>query len=73
MDVILHIWLRLLERYAEQVFFQGESSGVVSFLLIGVLVYLYKQEKRANKKQCPCTNKSDQKENKYLDKKEEAE
>ncbi|QFT88580.1 hypothetical protein FIU87_07995 [Bacillus sp. THAF10] len=76
MDIVLHIWVRLLEKYAEQLFFQNESSGVFSFLLVGVLAYLYKQEKEINKRGCSCCQKQKQeavKENNFPDSKEEAE
>lgn len=73
MDIVLQIWLRLLERYAEELFFQDSSSGVFSFLIVGVLAYLYKQEKETNRK-CTCCQTTAKKEEKQLpDTKEEAE
>ncbi len=73
MDIVLQIWLRLLERYAEELFFQDSSSGVFSFLIVGVLAYLYKQEKEINRK-CACCQTAEKKgENRQPDTKEEAE
>ncbi|MFE7061286.1 hypothetical protein ACFVAD_03900 [Sutcliffiella sp. NPDC057660] len=62
MDILFEIWLRLFEVYAEDLFFQGESSGVFSFLLIGVLAYLFKQEKTGqNSNGCSCCRKEREK------------
>lgn len=66
MDILFEIWLRLFEVYAEDLFFQGESSGVFSFLLIGVLAYLFKQEKTgqsSNSNGCSCCRKEREKNN----------
>ncbi|WP_404432452.1 hypothetical protein [Sutcliffiella horikoshii] len=69
MDIVLQIWVTLLERYAEEIFFQDSSSGVFSFMIIGVLAYLYKQEKET-KKNCSCCQTE---EKKLPEKQEEAE
>ncbi|MBM7621529.1 hypothetical protein JOC95_003418 [Bacillus tianshenii] len=64
MDILFEIWLRLFEVYAEDLFFQGESSGVFSFLLIGVLAYLFKQEKTGQSQSgngCTCCRKEREK------------
>jgi hypothetical protein len=73
MDIVLQIWLRLLERYAEELFFQDSSSGVFSFLIVGVLAYLYKQEKEINRKCTCCQTNQNTEERKLPDTKEEAE
>ncbi len=73
MDIVLQIWLRLLERYAEDLFFQDSSSGVFSFLIIGVLAYLYKQEKETKRKCTCCEAVAKTEEKKQPETKEEAE
>ncbi|KMJ58331.1 hypothetical protein AB685_10535 [Bacillus sp. LL01] len=72
MDIVLQIWLRLLERYAEELFFQDSSSGVFSFLIIGVLAFLYRQEKETKRK-CACCETEAKEEKKQPETKEEAE
>lgn len=53
MEILFEIWLRLLERHVEEVIAQDTSGGVVSFLLIGILLYFFKQELRKGK-ECQC-------------------
>ncbi|WP_226680792.1 hypothetical protein [Sutcliffiella horikoshii] len=73
MDIVLQIWVTLLERYAEELFFQDSSSGVFSFMIIGVLAYLYKQEKETKKKCSCCQTEAKTEEKKLPEKQEEAE
>ncbi|WP_223700506.1 hypothetical protein [Sutcliffiella deserti] len=54
MEIVFEIWLRLFEVYAGEMFFQESTSGVFSFMIIGVLAYLYKQEKSGKKERCSC-------------------
>lgn len=73
MDIVLQIWLTLLEKYAEELFFQDSTSGVFSFMIIGVLAYLYKQEKETKKKCSCCHTEAKTEEKKLPEKQEEAE
>ncbi|WP_078381230.1 hypothetical protein [Sutcliffiella halmapala] len=62
MEIVFEIWLRVFEVYAQELFIQESSSGVFSFMIIGVLAYLYKQEKNGQEKKCSCCRKEREKE-----------
>ena len=53
MEILFEVWFRLLEMHLEEIIAQDSSGGVASFLLIGILVFLFKQELK-KEKVCQC-------------------